>query len=220
MDLSKAFDSINHELLIAKLHAYGFEKCALKLLLNYLSNRWQRTKINKKFSSWVELMQGVPQESVLGPLLFNIYLNDLFLLVESTEACNFAYDTTFFACEKDLHFLINRLDSLLTIEWFENNHMKLNQEKCHILLSGIRFENIWAKNGHAKIWESPKQKLLGVLIDRDLSLDGYVSSLCRKAGKKLSALARLSHYMIFYRSTVWLLPTDLDVSYWRIEKKN
>ena len=89
----------------------------------------------------------------------------------------------FFACEKDLNFLINRLehDSLFTIEWFENNHMKLNQEKCHRLLSGNRFENILAKIGHAKIWESPKQKLLGVVIDRDLSLDGYASSLCRKA---------------------------------------
>ena len=63
MDLSKVFDTINHGLLIAKLHAYGFEKSTLKLLLNYLSNRWQRTKINKKFSSWVELMQGVPQGS-------------------------------------------------------------------------------------------------------------------------------------------------------------
>ena len=61
MDLSKAFDTVNLELLIAKLHAYGFEKSALKLLLNYLSNRWQRTKTNKKFSSWIELMQGVPQ---------------------------------------------------------------------------------------------------------------------------------------------------------------
>ena len=61
MDLSKAFDTVNLELLIAKLHAYGFEKSALKLLLNYLSNRWQRTKINKKFSSWIELMHGVPQ---------------------------------------------------------------------------------------------------------------------------------------------------------------
>ena len=138
MDLSKVFDNINHGLLIAKLHAYGFEKSTLKLLLNYLSNRWQRTKINKKFSSWVELMQGVPQESVLGPLLFNIYLNDLFLLVESTEACNFAYDTTFFACEKDLNFLINRLDSLLTIEWFENNHMKLNQEKFYYRGLGLK----------------------------------------------------------------------------------
>ena len=61
MDLSKAFGTTDHELLIVKLHAYGFENSALKLLLHYLSNRWQRTKINKKFCSWVELMRGVPQ---------------------------------------------------------------------------------------------------------------------------------------------------------------
>ena len=130
-------------------------------------------------------MQGVPQESVLGPLLLNIYLNDLFLLVESTKVCNFADDTTFFACEKDLNSLINSLehDSLLAIEWFENHYMKLNQEKCHLLVSGNKFENVWAKIGRAKIWESPKQKLLGVVIDRNLNFNEYVSSLFRKDGK-------------------------------------
>ena len=118
-------------------------------------------------------------------------------MVESTEVCNFANNTTFFACDKDLNYLINILehDSLLAIEWFENNYMKLNQEKCNLVVSENKFENIWADIDHAKIWESPKQKLLVVVIDRDLSFDGYVSSLCRKAGKKLSALARLSHYM-------------------------
>ena len=138
MDLSKAFDTINHELLIGKLNAYGFEKSALKLLLKYLSNRWQRTKINKKFSSWIELMQGVPQGSALRPLLFSIYLNDLFLLVESTAVSNFADGTTFFACGKDLNSLINRLEqnSLLAIEWFENSYMKLNQEICNLLIFG------------------------------------------------------------------------------------
>ena len=73
MDLSKAFDTINHKLLIAKLHAYGFGTEALEIIYDYLSNRWQRTKINTSFSSWSEIMYGMPQGSVLGPKYFNIY---------------------------------------------------------------------------------------------------------------------------------------------------
>ena len=89
MDLSKAFDTLNYELLIAKFHAHGFNRDSLKLMNDYLSNRWQRTKINKGFSSWAELIQGVPQGSVLNPLPFNIYFNYLFYLAESTEVCKF-----------------------------------------------------------------------------------------------------------------------------------
>ena len=75
MDLFKAFDTIKHDLLIAKLYAYGFKKESLKRLYNYLNNRWHRKKINKQFSSWQELIQGVPKGSVLGHLLFNTYLS-------------------------------------------------------------------------------------------------------------------------------------------------
>ena len=69
MDLSKAFDNLNHKLLIAKRRAYSFNNESLKLIPSYLTNKWQRTKINKSFSRWTELLQGVPQGSVLSPLL-------------------------------------------------------------------------------------------------------------------------------------------------------
>ena len=68
MYLSKAFDALNHDLLIAKLDMYGFDKHALRLMSSYLSKRGQRTRINQSFSSWVELLQGIPQRSVLGPV--------------------------------------------------------------------------------------------------------------------------------------------------------
>ena len=80
MDLSKAFDTINHELLIERLHEYGLDKNAHTIMLSYFSDRWQRTKINTCFSSWSELLEGVPLGSVLGLILFNIYINDLFFV--------------------------------------------------------------------------------------------------------------------------------------------
>ena len=85
-----------------------------------------------------------------------------------TQVCNFANGTTFYVFDKDLNTLINRLehDTALTVEWFENNFMKLNQDKCHLLVSGYKHEAAWAKIDETKICESNKQKLFDVVIDR------------------------------------------------------
>ena len=115
MDLSKPLDTINHDLLISKLHFYGFTKESLKLIKSYLTNRWQRTKVNTNFSSWSELLIRVPQRSVLQTLLFNIYINDLFHINEMTNVYNYVHDTAFHACDSDLKSLIQRSkrDSML-----------------------------------------------------------------------------------------------------------
>ena len=102
----------------------------------------------------------------------------MFYLTESIEVCNFRDDTTFFVYDKDLNSLTKKLkhDTSLAIEWFQNNNMKLNQDKCHLLISVYKHENVWAQIGDETILESNKQELLGLKIDRNLNFNKYVSS--------------------------------------------
>ena len=117
-----------HELVLAKLHAYGVDIKSLKLLQDYLSNRTQRVKLDSTFSSWLKILLGVPQGSILGPLLFNIFLNDMLWFVEKTDICNFADDNTIYSCAKSVNDVIENLQSDLkiTLKWFKDNQMMVN----------------------------------------------------------------------------------------------
>ena len=94
MDLSKAFDCVPHDLLIAKMHAYGFDSNTLIFFYSYLKNRRQSVKINNTLSSFMVLVSGVPQGSILGPIFFNMFINDLIYFIENADIINYADDNT------------------------------------------------------------------------------------------------------------------------------
>ena len=194
-DLSKAFDCICHDLLIAKLHAYGLSLPALKMIQDYLMNRKQRTKIGSSYSTWEEIISGVPQGSILGPLLFNIFLCDLFLEHEGYFFSNYADDTTPYVVGKNTTEVLENLTDITQklFTWFASNQMKANPSKCHLLLSNGEDVNIQVAN--TTIENSKSQKLLGVVLDNKLRFDKHVKNICQKANRKLNVLSRLTNYM-------------------------
>ena len=146
---------------------------------NYSFGSWSQ---NQSFSSWEELIKGVPQRSALGSILFNLCLNDLLCLADFTEAWNFAYGTTFHACDNDRNNFIKRLehDAFLAIELFETYNTKLNKEKCHLLVSGYKYGlSFGLKWGMKKFEKVPNKKLLRIGIGRNLNFDDHVIS-CEK----------------------------------------
>ena len=136
----------------------------------------------------------------LGPF----YLNDLFFSLKNIHVCNFADDTTPYVCDKSIENVMKLLEENCEIAlcWFENNYMKLNTDKCHLIVSGYKHEQIWAKIGKDKIWESSDVKLLGVTIDNELKFDKHVSKICSKASRKLSVLARMSKLLSFEKRRI------------------
>ena len=221
-NLLKAFDYLGHELLIARLNAYGFSLTALKLVHNSLSNIRKRTKINSTYSSLLEIIFGVPQGSILGSLLFNIFLIDLFFINEDTDITSYANDNTPYVIADNIDGIIKSLEeaSEFFSKCFNDNLMKINVGKCHLLVSANNTFKI--KIGNFDITNSKSEKLLGVKFDHKLSFDDHISKLCKTASRKIHALSRVASYMniskrhilmnAFFKSQFSYCPHCMDVS--------
>ena len=207
IDLSKAFDSINHNLLLAKLSAYGVTEDALQLLRSYLTDRKQHVKIDGNLSDWQIMKCGVPQGSILGPLLFNIYMNDANFSDISCSLRFYADDTTGYSsspCPSTLQ--INLQNNLgLLVSWFRKNFLAINHSKSQsIVFNRATLPTPFVIDSN-ELDYVPQIKLLGVIIDNLLSFKEHVKEICRKVKSKVSILCRIRK----------LIPSDIVIKLYK-----
>ena len=220
MDLSKAFYSMPHGLLIAKLSLYGVSQQACNLIINYLCNLRQRTKVMGKCIEWVTIKRGVPQGSVLGPLLFNIFVNVLFYADIDSMICNYTDDNHLLKeshCTDELKVSLGK-DAQHAVLWFDDNYMDANPDKFqYFSLDRFGRPPISISIEGNTIPSSVSIKVLGVTLDSGLKYDTHISNLCSKAsikihvmkwiGKCLNTDCRISMYKSFISS---------HLSYWPV----
>jgi hypothetical protein len=199
-DLSKAFDCLPHRLLLCKLYNYGVSLEACQLVRSYLCNRRQRVKIGCTKSQWTIVERGVPQGSVLGPLLFNVFINDIVYKLEGhCSIYNYADDNTLRFSHRYVPVLKDHLEicSGIAVNWFKANHMKANPGKFQLLLlkSDQSNDNISINLFDETITPKNSVKLLGVHLDDKLNFERHISEICIRASRKINALSRISKFL-------------------------
>ena len=199
IDLSKAFDSLPHGLLIAKIQAYGVSLSPCELIASYLHNRKQRVKICDQRTNWLDVERGVPQGSILGPLLFNTLINDIFFFSEKCSLFSYADDNVISCAgssvEEIHHVLSHEINNLL--DWFNANSLAVNPSKFQaMLLSNVYTSTSEAELGlvinDTQVNSTDSITILGVIVDNKLNFNDHIYTLCPKTGKKVNALQRLS----------------------------
>ena len=197
MDLSKAFDCLPHDLLIAKLHAYGLDYKSLNFIHSYLSNRKHRVRVGSSYSNWLPLLFGVPQGSILGPILFNVFVNDLFFFVNEDDLCNFADDNTLHKIASTLVEVIDALkvDLQIILTWFRHNYLVANPEKFQMLFPGTKNADIVLDIDQFSLKSSECVKLLGITFDSGLTFYPHIQEICKKASQKTKTILRIRSFL-------------------------
>ena len=183
MDLKKAFDTVNHKILLEKIQHYGVRGMPINWFQSYLANRKQYVEVNGASSDVLDVMCGVPQGSVLGPLLFLIFINDLPAVCKKLKFYLFADDTNVYFESDSLDLLEKTMNKELkkVDKWLITNRLALNVDKSHFALfhssSNIPHRKIRIKIRNKRITEENDVKFLGVLLDSTLSWKPHVTEL-------------------------------------------
>ena len=185
--MSKAFDSLCHNLVIKKLKAYGFTNQSLDLIRSFLNDRYSRVKLGSIRSEWSKMSRGCPQGSSFGPLLWNLFQNDMTMLVKDTNLFMYADDHQLYVTGSDYNIASSRLQyqGKLAMSWYRDNFLLANTEKLHCLTINPR--NIdWRLQIEDQIIANTSQIiLLGVEMDDNLNFTSHISNICIKASQKV-----------------------------------
>ena len=201
IDLKKAFDTVNHSILLSKLNHYGVRGKAYDWFHSYLSNREQFVCINGHNSDSLPITCGVPQESILGPLLFLLYINDLPNTWKLLSFRIFADDTNIYLSRKnlnDLELILNQ-ELYAVAEWVKSNRLALSILKTNFVLFHSKrlkpYKSLNLKIDRVNIHELSTVKYLGVTFDSNLTWKNHVNELCLKLSKTVGIFSKLRYYV-------------------------
>ena len=201
VDLQKAFDTVNHDILLSKLEFYGIRGLANEWFKSYLNGRKQFVSINENYSDETIIHYGVPQGSVLGPLLFLIYINDLHSTINFCTTRHFADDTNLLIKNKSLKQLKKRLNLDLRnlCRWLKSNKISLNASKTKLIIfrhpnKTINYE-LKIKIDGKRLIPSEYIKYLGVIIDQHLTWGNHIDNIAGRLSRSVGMLSKIRHYV-------------------------
>ena len=220
IDLQKAFDTVDHAVLLSKLSFYGIRGRELELFKSYLTNRTHFVENNGIKSNEVEIKHGVPQGSVLGPLLFLVYINDLNKAIKHSHTFHFADDTSLLCHDKQLKRLNRNVNEDLTnlVHWLRANKISLNASKTELVIfkkqnQGLTKHLNFRLSGQ-KITPTQSTIYLGIVLDENLNWDNHLSCLIIKLSRAVGILSKLRYYVDFHTlRTIYFALFESHINY-------